>query len=472
MAFTSYNFPDMPCKAGTAKITLFADTGLGTLTLPKQKTFVNFDDAVDRLVDKPGVFEVENLSLTIIDDYSTYSEGFWNKVLALPAQLRIYLNEGGSDTYFFWGEVDPTTIDWDVKKFSGQVRRICTFTLISILNVLKVEAIDAWLDDAFSRRATTGLQFDGNIYSAVPMTTFLASAMKVSTNASTFDINDVEFIFGGGTDIQFFSGGVWYDITGTSIPTEVDNGVNPNNDIRRTGIFDNSGGTYPWQGKYKTIWNAILKIAKNLGFSPRIYYDITNSRYRLQMRQLGRGYAGTVTPEKEMAERHNLNDNDLKVNGVIVSPNLYIIRAPSNSATDQIWYHKRYGIEDSENPIPDLEFEIKIDLLFVMESFCRPNGSAFTDMRYWKYTAGSYQTVGSNKKMQRAIAGYYWFRYSGQFRAIRAVYPTLKASDGVTLSHRNLVPLCRTTIDGVTYYAQEVTKNLTTGQATVYWIKE
>jgi hypothetical protein len=76
-----YNLASMNTLAGTLKSYLYVDTILPALTVPTGSYIISMDEIVERIDVDPGVIDIENVNINIQEDYSTYSEGFWSKII-------------------------------------------------------------------------------------------------------------------------------------------------------------------------------------------------------------------------------------------------------------------------------------------------------------------------------------------------------------------------------------------------------
>ena len=77
-----YNLPDVKTNSGLMKAYLYVDGSLPVLTPPTMQNWLKDPDKfLEELDQNPTEFDIANVTIKVLEDYSTYPEGFWNKVI-------------------------------------------------------------------------------------------------------------------------------------------------------------------------------------------------------------------------------------------------------------------------------------------------------------------------------------------------------------------------------------------------------
>jgi hypothetical protein len=124
--------------SGTLEITLITD--LAALTIPTYASLSPVGEFVQRVDVLPGVQELEQAEFEYFEDYSTYDEGFWFKVLMYGgAQIRVTIDDTGTGQgMLFWGAISEqmTNIE-EVAMYGGKFVRKGKFTAVSLMSLLR-----------------------------------------------------------------------------------------------------------------------------------------------------------------------------------------------------------------------------------------------------------------------------------------------------------------------------------------------
>lgn len=476
MAFIAHDLLTFDKANDRYKVTLYIDDTIGTLTVPSLQTIVNISDLGGALDKRVGVSDIQSVTFEILDEYGTYSEGFWYKALAKDAEIRILVDEGKTGTYKskFHGQIQEETLDWQkFEKADGSARRKASFEATSILNKLKnVDASD-WWDEVYAQRALTGLEFSNQIYSVITYKNALAALMKVAFNG-TFNSNDCELIYDtSNPDIELKEGSTWYKLADFCLPVEVDKGLDPSHDIQKVAYFD-SGSTIYLPNQWSKAYDLLARLAANFAQKIHVYYNDSTSRYHIQSIQPGRAYSGTISISEKPKQFNEIKDSDLVALGV----QAYRWRNEAEVA----WIHEgEIGLISTTAVPSNLEFDIVIPLIYSVnisasfaetENLVRSNGSKFTDARFWRYDIGSTTTSSTSRKMAEIIASYLFYKFKHNKNILELLYKTLKASDGATTSLFHIDFGKRMMIDSKTYYVNEYRMNIKEQELFLQMIQE
>jgi hypothetical protein len=110
---TEYVLPDISALVGTFRVTVYSE--YAGLTAPTDPTVVTMGRLEEQMLLSPGASQLSTLDLEVMDDYSTSPTdvcGFWYKVLQGRTTIKVILTEGGTDTLYYLGVPEKTSILW------------------------------------------------------------------------------------------------------------------------------------------------------------------------------------------------------------------------------------------------------------------------------------------------------------------------------------------------------------------------
>lgn len=146
MAYQIITLPSFTYMHRTVSIAVHADSLLA-LTTPTKNTVVSIGDSVERLDVVAGTYEMQNLEVTVVDNYDNEPEGFWRRVFngAEVPRLWILLDEGAGNTVYMIGSAVVNAAKWDDKYLSSdstQFVRHMTFTIADIITTMQNVSVD------------------------------------------------------------------------------------------------------------------------------------------------------------------------------------------------------------------------------------------------------------------------------------------------------------------------------------------
>lgn len=489
MPYDNDTLPDINAIAGTFGMTVYYDDSLGALTFPTIQTVVSVGELEAWMDRKVAELQPDSLKLEVVDDYTTYTEGFWYKILAgtLPPRIHLVLDEGSGDTQYYFGEVDPLTVSWSEKYIDSTYVRVCEFEIISLIKAISDATSEDWLTEAATHAITTDLEGANDVYKAVKLTTFFASLLYSSGLNSSFDANDCVFISDGSTpELKFTyetaTPDEEYDLDDVYLGvTYVDN-IPPPVETSNVPYFAlGSGGYLPTS--YPGAMQLLSVLCFNFVVFPVMTYNGT--RFILELRQKGHTYSGTVTPDGGIIESEITRDFDVRVNSIIVRNPwdeeewFAWTTGEATSTGHYVWNGSAYVFV---NTPPIGTFDIDNDILYFINKGERGqkiyvfSGTAgfvaIERVDFYNYITSAYQEATTANLQEEALCLYEAYRLSRRKKVIERTYSSLKF-DG---SHAGITLLKRMTInDGqgnATYYANRVVKNVQENTVNVQWIVE
>jgi hypothetical protein len=112
----SHSLPSLEGIVGTFKFTLYSTEDLTVPTIQTIKVVGDLEASIDS-----GVLQhsIPQLNLSLREDHSQYTQGFWWRTLKNPTRLFITLDEGDGDTYYFYGNVSLLQTVWKESYVNG-----------------------------------------------------------------------------------------------------------------------------------------------------------------------------------------------------------------------------------------------------------------------------------------------------------------------------------------------------------------
>lgn len=489
---TEYTLSQITTIVGTFKVTLFS--GITDLSVPTSNTILEIGDLTENVDLKPGLTEISHLKLKLRDDYSdlAHPEGFWFRIFnetVLP-EIRIYLDEGNGDTFYFWGTLNRSESSASELYVGSSYVRVWDISLISIIAKIDATTVADLVTEILTHEITTGLEYESRVTKCVKARDIFSSILA-KTFSQTFNTNDTTYIWDGTTDeFLYWDGSSWLNFDNVYIATEIDTWPTPpppGHNYIRTKYFKLDESLY-WPTLYDSTLRLIADLCHNFGFVLRHFYgnadgmiDSTpaNNKHRFQLIQRGHAYSATIDfGGKEKASSFPLQSS-LTAQGVRT---FY-----KGNESVFYWMSIKYQPGTGEPP-KDLSFDIDYPILFMPDGtadpaiLCKSNGTTFTRIKVWDRVINSYFEPSPMSAL-RAITQYYYHRFL--FEENWTVYPKMMykrtygkiaINNGTTTSHRNMCIMRRTGIaNGGTvknFYANRVTKNASTAELEIEWIEE
>lgn len=474
---TPYSLPSIVTVNGTFAVTLYSEFAL--LTEPSIQTITEIGDTRESANIVLGQTEIGNVKISIRDDTSTYTYGFWYKVLSGEAWIKILLD----DEDYFFGTVQADTIEWNEAYISGTTRiRTCSFIMASMTQKLFDTPTADWLTEIYDNRELTGYVASTPAYSVINLTGFFSALLSASGVNSTYDVTDTTFQCSTTVkDLEFLYDGNWYALNFVWLLVTYDTGAGE----AKVDYFDSTHANYLGD-RYATAKELIAAMVKNFGVVFRAYYDSATSRHKIQILQ-GRAYDDADNLDFSSREKSSVLSKSTDLLGDAV-------RCTSLYNDEELWFSRKYLGADFSVAAPEnyVEFDIDAYLPYLVYSSA-PDVSGYpiyagsvattvgiaTDVRYFRYDGVGVVTASaaSTRKMLEAAGGIMFSRFTTVNSCIRRVYGRMSAKVGAgSETHTALTVMRRTSIDdglgAVTFWANTVIKKPQSAEVEIQWLKE
>lgn len=504
--FYQYDLPDAITPAGTFHVRLWST--LSGLTIPTKNLFLSIGDAVEVDDESAGVQSIQSLRVVLGDDYSTYAEGFWHKVLAVTqtVKIRFFLVENGADTFYFYGTKQTGKVNWNDHAINEPTyRRAASVDLISAAAILfnpDILTVAALTTEWWDYRTLTGNAQPTDYYSGLALKDIFACMLSASGLNATFASSDAVFIWDGtNADFQFLQGGIWYRFDQLYIPIEKYDTGDPS--PQKTYYISQGarvGSPYYLANIYSDCKSLVADILRNFGLTMQMSYSIDagqpeGGRHIIELRQRKRAYAtgivwSAVTPPNRIKQASEADASNFLIDAVRAS---FL-----NDNTQFVWASKRYLGDGTvwnsvASPFANVNFDIdykcpfavraqvtKLDTWVLRAGATLGGAGIVTGVKYYNYYSNAYETMApsfTNLGLEEAGAKYLYYLFTRPRKAVNREYgvmaPTL--SDGSQTSHTILNAGRQMTIDdgsgAATYYANKITKRTMQAGASVEWIQ-
>jgi hypothetical protein len=485
---TAYTLPTIYNTAsGDIKVRLYVNEAIPALTVPTVCQFLNIGSQRESIDAEAGTTEFDNIEIDIAEDYTTYSQGFWHKLIneypAYDFEMMFTIMEGTDETFLFRGKIYRVNIEETEHYLSSTTGTPTTavrglkFRLVSSLKVLEEVAVVDLIPEIKARAlSATHIQLDEVFATMIHMA--YGEAYSITT------------IVNNSTDIQL---ALWID--GTLGYHSFLDGCIPNVYVE-TNIT-----TYPtcWLARFKTAYELFLHLCGQFGCVPRYTFGDANLLYdnstpannitRITLNARGRSTGTAVTMTGNVMSSTFRSGTARKSRRIKVG-SIVPISDPPDAPSFTIWYADDVLHEFIEPGSPE-EFDIiktvdfsgsklygaPLTYLSVTGSSDAADWLAVDYGHYWDYTLGSYvDFYGAPNWLGRVLARYLFARMGEGRVEYTRKYGSIKANNGTTNSQRNCKTLIRHAIhDGVssrTFYATEVSKDMTKNEATIVWVQE
>jgi hypothetical protein len=485
--FIEYSLPIIyKCAAGTLKLYLYVDPSLPVLTIPTITKIFNLGKFKELIDFEAGVVDIQQVDTELIEEYSTYPEGFWYKIIngypTKDVELMFTLMEGAVWTFLFRGRIYRSGTIAIEKYITASTKvRGMGLQLISSLDLLKTVTISDLITEC---RLHT-------IYSAafgqyvIPLGTIVACMIKLAYGIaydSTLVINNSDdvkvYIEGGGAE------NTW-DIAALPIEDGSHNLI---------GFFEKStGNTAGWYNRFANAFDLLFNIIKPFGVIPKYMFgDVnglidanpTNNNHRLIFDSRGRS-AGEITMVGGIKDKESelLSESVLKAQNVRVMDFRYNILS--------YWYLNDVLQKGDTPPFATFDIDFSVDFqvyysidmptwdLILYDDYTGTYNSLATACLWWNYSTGGWGIVtgyGSDNCLAKGSSQYYKNRFANGRTQYTRTYKSIKANNGSSDSHRWLQTLKRHVInDGVTprtYYLTSLEKDIGSNESSAVLVEE
>jgi hypothetical protein len=163
VAYDSYTLTTATIPAGTLTLTIGFDSSLPALTIPA-RTVTNIGKIAERIDVQANVFDLEALTLTCAEDYSTYADGFWFNAIEgypdLDVQLTAVVTTGSTSFCVFNGVLVRPETQWpELYLTSSTAIREVTLKFVSNLLRLRDVTIDELITESLTHSITRECAF-------------------------------------------------------------------------------------------------------------------------------------------------------------------------------------------------------------------------------------------------------------------------------------------------------------------------
>lgn len=474
---TTYTLQQHNVASGYMVIKLHS--ALAGLTIPTNTTIVDIQPAGERVDALLGQVETEAFTFIFREDYSTYLEGFWFKVMGDYFEIQILLDEGSGNTHFFWGRAVPSKSPMEEVYLGNdgtKVRHgsfVCESLFVRLRDISAASVVDETITSlqyiTETTTETTAAGF-GNC-DFVRLTAIVGSAFYTAFgqafNGPTYDVTG-DSVF----DLEFSNDNAnWYGWDKLCAFARADAGGGPST----VGFFSNIISPY-WGTQFQSAFDLIVAICNDIGVVPRYYYDVTNSLHKMQfMNRLGDGTVNRVTYPVPFSSKYF--PNAYVPFGIITSQRVadprgvqdqrffkdgsyYTGAIPTTLSADHS-YNFQF-IQDDDEETYDATFSLTA-CLFI--SIAPGN---MKRVKYARYnTGGGVYSTTSPVRLR-----YYGTLFGVERSGYEREYATIKGTFGGVDSHTNSYALKMTDITDTAvknYHAVEVYKNPFTNKAKIVW---
>ena len=109
--YTQYSLPSIlnrPC--GQINCYLFVDSLIGVITIPSAVRILDLDPFIEKIDAEAGSTDIDNVLVTLAEDYSIYSEGFWYKLIVENPTAKVdfmfTIMNGSNEEFLYRGTVN------------------------------------------------------------------------------------------------------------------------------------------------------------------------------------------------------------------------------------------------------------------------------------------------------------------------------------------------------------------------------
>ncbi len=474
----TYTLQTSVLPSGTLTVYLYSETN--GLTIPTKQTLIVDQDFTERIDLIPGTIEIEQVSFGFVEDYSTYDEGFWYKVLNGYAEIRCVLNDGGAASHLFWGRVIGAYAPFDEYDLTtNNIQRKGSFQCVSMMILLRETTTASCITEALLHKGNfNGSTEAGNAGGLddedfLQLRALVASIAKVAFGNSTYSIGLCDIKSGKTDDIQL------YDATATTWHNFIDFYMWLGPVAGGAAYLESTIGALYWGTQFPTVWELLSALGQNLGICFRASGDST--QVIIEVLSRGRSFDQATYPVP--VESQFIPQTEDVATGVQTS---HVDTA--RDANKRHAYNKAgtatFGTGDLPAEIPtDIsvttqfildEGEVAYSTTYVKEALFHlddPDSPSYahrlTDARFWDYSDQSYDSTKS------ALVALFYYKFNTAKRSYLRTYGSLKSTLGGNTGHSSTRILgCAAIDDDVAsrnFYAIEIRKNLLSNRATVRW---
>ncbi len=482
--------------SGSLKCYLYIDDSISpALTVPTTVNITSISPVRESVDIKAGEVDLGYMTVDIVDDYTTYTDGFWWTLLETNStyniQMMFILTEDGTDTYLFRGSISRENTHWTEYYASDPTYvRSVSIQLVSPMLLLKSISITTMIN--YLTNAVTG----NGAYLVEGVDDILEDAIKMVTLGNILN-NMMELAFASdtesyqvverGCDILFYDG----NTSSYKNPTDLYLRVQRyDTDWYCDDLFGLVGAhihTASWYSRFDNCWELLVSICLSLGIVPRYYWGDENGIYQGDANDkhtieiLCRGDRTTtaltntsvITPSKAISNSPNKYLDIITRNLASVDTQLYSVVNGSFFTTDP--ENTTYEMELNSEFTSDKTESVNRTFFYSYVSGLDIHFAPCTKCEYYEHKSNAMVEKSFNdgtNALLEVLTKYLFYRFSSGRREYEREYGTIGFSDGATTTHQHLKILARHEIDSVAYYAVDVEKDILTNRAKVKWIQE
>jgi hypothetical protein len=464
------------------------------MTIPTDDTLFpgEYVETIDLV---PGEIYPEEMSFSFVEDYGTYSGGFWWKVLLLEDDCIIRV---AVDTFhLFVGKVIKESVAFEEVSLqtSNYIRR-GTFRCVSLLQseLSEVDVADYITEINLHKTTpvtvTSGYPQAVNTADLIAWPAMFASFVQEATG-QTYDVNHVLFRTTNSDDLQFT-----FDVAGKDdkhlsalyffAGDDRDGGA-----IIPKGFLDTGNDLY-WPDNFGNCWQLLISICNSFAIVPRLIYDTSDSKYKMELITRGRTsqaaisfadapISSTVYPSQTML-------NDIRIRSVYEDDAnhgpAWIRKQPSGghiigvttptdqaAAFDDIEWDLDLMSQFSGTDNTDGQYVQDWEKMWQAIDLTPWAGWCHENVEFWNYVTGAWAGDVSYPEFWLAnLARYYYERFRGGKLILEREYPSCSASDGSTTKTTHVEILRKMALDmgdgegSRNFFITEVRKNLATNR--------
>jgi hypothetical protein len=492
MALTEYKLPDINnLPVGIVKCYLYHDSSITGLTYPSKVPFSNIGEFAESIDTEVGVVDAANVQLDIVEDYSTYSEGFWWKLIngypTLDVQIMFTVMEGTDETFLFRGSIYRDNVNFGEPYLDGlSVVRSCSIQLVSMIGAIDLVSTTVLVAECLSLATINHDDAVGDEY-FVQLISIFASIIKLAFN-QTYDVDMAidrsRDVWGSYSGFQYKQWSQLWMYATIGTPS--------------TSLYGYMGGNspYAWTKNYGTAKALMQQLCKEFGVVAQYTFgtidgliDATpsNNKHRIILRSRGKRNSDSAnttisgkmiqsdfvsaTPRKSNATRFTLSENSNYSSWFLNGAFNEGVNYPSDAQFD-IDQQTDFGINT-----PALSDTLNTTRLLYMSVLPFLTRESVYLWMWHKYSTG--QDFEQQLSLRTIMAQYYFYRFSPSRFQFTRTYTSIKANNGSIISQRAIQSLVQHDItfllDGVettvTFYASEVKKDIVNNKLTVIWVQ-
>lgn len=485
---TAYDLPLIDSIVGEFNIRIYSSQA--GLTDPVVDTVLEVGEKVEIADLSLGVASFSTMTLRVRDDYTTYTEGFWYKILSSgTSYIRILLD----DEFYFVGRIQLTETKWnELSLYNAEYIRVCSLFFTDPMATIMETTTEDWITQILANETTvTAALSDGDAAALISVKGMMSSLLVAAGLNASFAEADVSLVFDASNpDFVFKDGATEYDISDIQIRTKYY--ADPPGSATLIGYYDPTF-TAQYLPDYFEGVDALLPIfLRNFGLLFRYTYDSSTETStdlgtsKVELIQRGRAYSGTL----DFSDREK--QSQITFANEMLGDSIRVTRW--NLDTNYVWRSYKFRRTTAiQTAPPDYVQPFNMDLLALwgvaipgipqdgFPLYVNPDSmiapARINDLSFWDYTNGAYvNTSISTKRMEEALTGYYFLRFITGFSKITRLYGhmTADAGSGETFTVLNIGR--RTTINDGTgaavFYANKVTLRPMTSEVEIEWFRE